>query len=263
MSVRQVFPMIFGIAVLCMLAGGASAETNDLMARELARNAVRSQLHLKPDQFLSVQRDERLEQSLALAAGKRSGSELIYKVSQNGDEVKENAVVHHTSTDADLDYIIAIGAEDGDSYRINGFADSVAEFEKLITALGVKVSSAEQAESLTEFYLAVNPENLSLTPISSLIELKQAAERQCQSGVKSFDTGQKEFTNWWNRARPLYEAVSFQQRIVSHDRTYLVEWFVLSTPSGANCGGTPVRAKLEVGSNGHVGKVSFAPIHKT
>ena len=60
----------------------------------------------------------------------------------------------------------------------------------------MKVSSPEQADSVAEFYRAVNPENMPLAPISSLIELKQAAERQCHSAVKSFDTGQEAFTAW-------------------------------------------------------------------
>jgi hypothetical protein len=262
MSIRKVFSTIFGIAVLSMLAGLANGQMTDPAARELARNAVRSQLHLKSDQFLNVQRDERLEQSLASAVGKRAGSEFIYRVSQAGDEVKEDAVVHHISTDADLDYIIVLGPADGSSYRIHGFADSVAEFEKLTTAVGVKVSSPEQADSLAEFYRTVNPENMPLAPISSLIELKQAAERQCHSGVKSFDTGQEAFTVWWNRAKPLYAAVPFQQKTVHHGSGYLVEWTVLSSPSGENCGGAPLRATLEVSSDGHVGKVTVSPPKK-
>lgn len=240
----------------------ASAQMSDQPAREQARNTVRSQLHLRPDQFLSTQRDEALEQSLMLAVGKRAESPLIYTVSQAGDEIKENAVVHHISTDADLVYIVAVFAADGTSYRIHGFPDSVAEFEKLMTAVGMKVSSPEQAESLAEFYRGANPQNMPLAPISSLIELKQAAERQCHGGVKSFDTGQEAFTAWWNRAERLYAAVPFDQRAFPHGSGYRVEWIVLSSPSGESCGGAPLRASLEVSSDGHVGKVTVSPLQK-
>ena len=261
MSIRKVFSTIFGIAVLSMLAGLANGQMTDLWGCELARNAVRSQLHLKPDQFLSVQRDERLEQSLASAVGKRAGSEFIYRVSQAGDEVKEDAVVHHISTDADLDYIIVLGPGHGSSYRIHGFADSVAEFEKLTTAVGVKVSSPEQADSLAEFYRAVNPENMPGTILKPHRTQagRRAAVSQRREVVRHWPRG---FYCRWNRAKPLYAAVPFQQKTVHHSSGYLVEWTVLSSPSGENCGGAPLRATLEVSSDGHVGKVTVSPLKK-
>ena len=114
MSIRKLFSTIFGIAVLSAVAL-ASAQMTDKAAREQARNTVRSQLHLRPDQFLGIQRDETLEQARALAVGKRAESQFIYRVGQAGDEIKENAVVHHISTDADLIYIVAVDSADGTS----------------------------------------------------------------------------------------------------------------------------------------------------
>ena len=268
MSMRKLFSTIFGIAVLSTLLVQANAQVTDQAAREQASNIVRSELrttvNLKPDQFLGVQRDEALEQSLALAVG-RAGSTFIYRVSPSGDEIKKDAVVHHISTDADFMYIIAVGSADGSAYRIHGFAptESLAEFERLMTALKVQVSSPDQAEALADFYRKVNPGNHEgLTPIVRLMELKQAAERQCQSGVKSFDAGEKAFATWWKRAEPLYGALPFQQKAVPHGSGYLVEWIVLSSPSGENCGGDPLRAQLEISSDGRVGKVTFSPLQK-
>jgi len=275
MSMRKLFSTIFAIAVLSPVLARADAQMTDQAAREQARNTVRSQLHLRPDQFLGVQRDETLEQSLALAVG-RSGSAFIYRASPSGDEIKEatkaspsgneireNTVVHHIVMDGDPMHIIAISSADGTIYRIHGFghSESLAEFNKLITASNVTVASADQAESVAELYREVNPENQEdLAPISNLIELKQAAERQCHSGVKSFDAGEKAFATWWKRAEPLYGALSFQQKAVTHGRGYLVEWIVLSSPSDENCGGAPLRAQLEISSDGRVGKVSFSPL---
>lgn len=261
MSIRKLFSTMLGMAVLSMSVVLANAQMTDQAAREQARNAVRSQLHLKPDQFLGVQRNERLEDLLALAV-RRPGFELIYRVSQAGDEVKENAVVHHIFTDVDPTYIIAVSPADGGIYRIHGFVDSLIEFEKLTTVAGMRVSSAEQAESVADFYREVNPENLPLTPISSLIELKQAAERQCQSGRSSFNAGQEAFTTWWKHAKPLYSEVQFKQTVTSRTGGYLVEWIVLSTATKYNCGGAPLRARLEVKSDGHVGSLIFSPLQK-
>jgi hypothetical protein len=258
MSMRKAFSTIFGMAALSMLVLPTSAQMADPAAREQASNAVRSQLHLRPDQFLGVQRDENLEQLLAIVAGRSGGLEFIYQVSQAGDEVKENAVVHHIFTDADPTYVVAVSPADGDVYRIHGFADSLAEFGRLMTATKVKVLSPDQAEAVSDFYREVNPQHNSMTPVTSLIELKQAAERQCQTSP--FDTGEREFDAWWKHGKPLYAGVPFRQAATASGSGYIVEWTVLSSSAPGNCGGAPLRARLEVGSDGHVGKLTFAPI---
>ena len=159
MSMRKVFSTIFGLTVLATTVALANAQVTEQTAREQASNVVRSELHsrlsFKSDQFLSIHRDEELEESLAMVTvGWRSGSVFIYKVSPTGVEVKENAIVNHVATDADLMCIVAVSSADGSAYRIHGFgrAESVAEFERLITALKVRVASPDQAESLAEFY---------------------------------------------------------------------------------------------------------------
>jgi hypothetical protein len=266
MSLREPFSAIFVVAVLLILGVEADAQVTEQAAREQARDVVRSELHskvnFKADQFLGIHRDEELEQSLATATiGWRAGQEFIYKVSPAGVEIKDNAIVDHVATDADFMYIVAVSSVDGDIFRIHGFglAQSLAEFERLMTALRVQVASPDQAELLAEFYRKVNPENQAdLTPVTSLLELKQTAERQCQSSSKSFDAGEKAFAGWWSRAQPLYAALPFRQRTVPHGSGYLVEWVVLSSPSGENCGGAPVRARLEVGSDGRIHRLAFS-----
>jgi hypothetical protein len=263
MKMRRLFSMILGLVVLAKLGTVANAQMTEHAAREQARSAVRSQLHLTPDKFLGVQRDEDLEQSLAEAVGRLAGSEFIYKVSPTGYELRENSIINHILIDGDLIYVIAVSPKDGSIHRIHGFADALAEFNNLMRAVGETVSSPEQAESLADFYRDVNPENLPLTPISSLLDLKQAAERQCQSGLSSFNTGQEAFTTWWKHAKPLYAELSFKQTAVPRSGGYFVEWIVLSSaaPHGS-CGGAPLRARLEVSADGHVGKVTFSPLRK-
>jgi hypothetical protein len=255
MKLKKLFLIAFAIVVLPVFT---NAQVSDEAAREQTRNAVRSQLHLKPDQFLSVQRDEELEQSLAAMVGK-SGV-FIYRASQAGDEVRKNAVVHHIFTDVDPSYIVAISAADGSIYRIHGFTDSKVEFNKLMAALKVKISSPDQAEALADFYRTVNPEHRSMARISGLLELKQAAEWQCQA--VPFDADEKDFETWWKHAKPLYAATSFKQAATRSDSGYAVEWIVLSSPGAGLCGGAPLRAHLEVGSDGQVGSLSFTPLGK-
>lgn len=261
MNIQKMLLTIVALAVL-LIGAIASAQMNDQAAREEARHAIRSQLHLSPKQFLSAHRDESLEQLLALAFGKQIESKLIYRVSQAGEEVKGNAIVHHISTDADLMYIIAVDLAGESTYCIHGFSDSFNEFDKLIKAEDAKVSSPERAEFIADFYRAVNPENMPTSPISSLLDMKQAAERQCHSGAKSFDIGQEAFTAWWNHAKPLYSAILFQQTTTARGDGYRVKWVVLSSSSGENCGGTPLRATLDVGSDGQVSKVRLTRLQE-
>ena len=251
---------ISGALMLSTLALPTSAQVTDAAAREQIRDVVRSRLHLKPDQFLNVQRDEKLEQLLATVAGRSEGLEVIYQVSQTGDEIKGNVVVHHIFTDADPTYIVAVSPANGGLYRIYGFPDSLTEFGKLMAATKVKVLSPDQAESVADFYREVNPERRSMTQISGLLELKQAAERQCQA--VPFDPNEEDFEAWWKHAKPLYSGASFKQTAARNDSGYAVEWIVLSSPGAGLCGGAALRARLEVGSDGQVGKLSFVPLGK-
>jgi len=258
MKVRFLFSTIFGLAALAIPVVPANAQLTDQVAREQASSTVRSQLHLKPDQFFAVQRDEELEQSLAVTIGRKVDPEFIYKVSPAGYEVKEDTAVYHFWTDVDVVFIIAIGPEGGDVYRIHGFADSLAEFENLLTASRVRVSSSDQAEFLADFYRQVNPENLPLTRVSSLVELKQAAERQCQTS--SFEQSEKAFDAWWRHAKQLYANVVFRQTVALNGPGYVVEWIVLSSAGFGACGGAPLRTRLEVSSDGHVSRMTFSPV---
>lgn len=243
-------------------AVGSFADTvaSDEAGREQARNIVRQQLRLERNRFLAVQRDESLEQLLTLAVGRRAEKDFIYRVSPAGDEAISSGIIHHLSVDGDPLYIIAICAANGQGFRIHGFADSDAEFEKLMVAAGVRVSSADQAEHLAGLYRAVNPESLPLTPITSLLELKQAAERDCQDTAKSFESGEGVFQIWWRTIGSRYERVPFNQEASPHGTRYIVQWVVLSSRApGGTCAGSPLRALLELGPDGHIGKLKFSP----
>jgi hypothetical protein len=259
MNIRKRFSIIFGTVLFSMLAPRANAQVTDHAAREKAQGSVRSQLdYLRPGQFLSVQRDEGLERSLAVTAGGLAGMEFIYQVSPAGDEIKEHAVVHHLVTDADSSYLVAVNPADGSTYRIAGFRDSKAELNRLLAALRIKVSSKDQSEELADFYRTVNPERRSMTRISGLLDLKQAAERQCQA--VPFDPNERDFEAWWKHAKTAYSNVSFRQTATRSDSGYAVEWIVLSSAGVGQCGGAPLRARLEVLSDGSIGEISFRPL---
>lgn len=99
MKIIKLPPTIFGTLMLAILGPMADVQMTEQAAREQATSTIRSELHLKPDEFLDVRRDEGLERVLASVVARPSWSELIYKVSQTGDEIKEHAVVHHILMD--------------------------------------------------------------------------------------------------------------------------------------------------------------------
>jgi hypothetical protein len=233
---------------------------NEQAAREKALSVARPQLtYLRPGQFLGIQRDEELEQKLAAMVGGLAGSEFIYKVSPVGDDIKERSVVHHIITDIDDPVsLVAVSPLDGSTYLLHGFATSKAEFNRLMVALKVKISSPDQAEALADFYREVNPERRPLTPAFGLLDLKQAAERQCQD--VPFDPNEKDFEAWWKHAKAVYSKALFKQSSTRSEGGYAVEWIVLSSPGAGLCGGAALRTRLEIGSDGQVGKLSFAPL---
>jgi len=251
---------ISGALILSTLAMPTSAQMSDATAREQAREAVRSQLHLEAGKFLQVEKDEMLEQLLAGVVARPSWSEFIYRLSEDGEEIREHAVVHHITTDGDPTFMVAINPASGSLYRIQGFPDSLAEFNKLMAEANVRVLSLDQAEAVADFYRQVNPQRRSMARISGLLELKQAAEWQCQA--VPFDPNEKDFEVWWKHVKPLYSEASFQQTATHSNGGYAVEWIVLSSPGAGLCGGAPLRARLEVGSDGRIGAITFFPLHE-
>jgi hypothetical protein len=261
MKIKKLFLTAFATVVLLpALRVSANAQMNEQSAREKALSIARPQLsYLRPGQFLSVQRDEGLEQKLAALVGGLAGSEFIYRLSPVGDEIKERSVVHHIITDIDDPMsLVAVSPLDGSTYLLHGFATSKADFNRLMAALKLKISSPDQAEALADFYREVNPERRPLTPAPGLLDLKQAAERQCQA--VPFDANEKDFEAWWKHAKAVYSKASFKQTSTRSDGGYAVEWVVLSSPGAGMCGGAALHARLGVGSDAQVGDIAFRPL---
>ncbi|HEX4002816.1 MAG TPA: hypothetical protein VHX36_09210 [Candidatus Acidoferrales bacterium] len=200
MSIRELLSVVVGTALLSTLAPLCRAQMTAEAAHDSALNTVRLRNHLKADQFLDIQRNQHLEELLATAMiGWRNSRVFIYEVSEAGVEIKANSTIDHLVTDADPTFIVAVRSSDGAAYCIHGcgLPGSLAEFQELIASTKVRVSDPNQAESFADFYRRVNPQNYeNLAPLASLLELKQAAERECLAGAKSFDAGETVFNAW-------------------------------------------------------------------
>lgn len=257
MNFRLIQLIFYWLSLASILEWPAIAQTSEEVARHEAVSIVRSGVGLRPEQFLDVKRDEGLEELLIVSAGRRIPLVFMFKLSNSGYEFKNEKIVHHTFTEADLLYVVAISSVDGSAYLIRGFPNSASEFGKLMAASKVKLSSSYQAEALADFYREVNPERTFTTPITNLMELKQAAERQCQ--ISSFDTGEQEFDTWWKKYKHLYAGLQFAQTAKSNSNGYVVEWTVLSSSGTGMCGGAALQARLDVSSDAQVVKLSFSP----
>ena len=90
----------------------------------------------------------------------------------------------------------ALMAANGTAFLIKGFglSNSFREFNRMLAESKVHIVTSIRAQAIADLYLAINPENRSMNPISSLLDLKQAAERQCQA--VPFDPNEKDFEAW-------------------------------------------------------------------
>ena len=256
MSTRTVLLGMLAPVILSTFANSASADVTEIAARAKVSKIIHAKRTIGPDDLLRVQRDETLEQALSMAVWKVDTPAFIYRATQEGEEIKgPDTIALHIVMDADTTHVIAVEVNSGKSYHLHGDFNSMAEFNKLMTDLKVRVSNPSQAEYVAEFYRAVNPKNnTSIDAIHHLLELKQRAERQCQTGA--FDFNESDFDTWWKRTKPLYADLSFEQEARPHRNGYLVEWITLSSsgPDLYLCAGNPLRVGLKVKRNGTIGK---------
>jgi len=228
-----------------------------MAARDVASKLIRAKRTILPDELLRVQRDETLELALSMAVWKVDTPAFIYRATKEGEEiVGPDTIRHHIVMDSDTTHVIAVRVSDGEPYHLHGDFDSLAEFNRLMTDLSVTVSHSMEAEYVAEFYQAVNPRNNTLIDaIHHLLDLKQSAERQCQTWA--FDLDESEFDTWWKRTKSLYADLSFEQKARPRGNGYLVEWVELSAPDPDLylCAGNPLRVGLKVKRNGTIGKL--------
>src|SRR6185437_2671203 len=80
MTMKELLITVLTSGALAMYGTPANAQISEHAARNKARSVARSQLHLDPQFFLDVHRDEALEEELASVVGGLAGSEFIYRI---------------------------------------------------------------------------------------------------------------------------------------------------------------------------------------
>ena len=244
--------LLFAIVILgFQFVPIAKAQTNEEQARAQAKAQFRSTLHLRPTQPLEIQRREDIEEVFDTVTGVSPGAIFFYKGSPKFPPI-----------DGDSDCFVALMAANGTAFLIKGFglSNSFREFNRMLAESKVHIVTSIRAQAIADLYLAINPENRSMNPISSLLDLKQAAERQCQA--VPFDPNEKDFEAWWKQAKARYSKGPFSQTATRSGSGYVVEWTVLSSSGPGLCGGAPLRAGLEVAEDGQVGRLTAVPLRQ-
>jgi hypothetical protein len=260
MRPRKLPTLFIGIGLIAGLAASANAQVTEQAAREKAKSIVQARLEAGPEhflddrKFLDVQRQENLEEELAEIVGGSAGLDYIYKVSEFGVEIKDHEIIYHTFFDVDPTYHVVVSRTDGAAYRVQGFSDSMAEFNRLIAAFKLQVSG-DRARGIADLYREIYRQRESITQIYSLLDLKQSAESRCENG--SVASGERKFNAWWRHVKPFYKALSFDEKTVQHGEGYTVEWIVLSSADHNACGGAPLRMQVEIEKDGQIANLNF------
>lgn len=255
-SVHILYLLLGGI---CFLAGISSAQVSEEQARKLAKSETITNAHLQADRFLSTQRRDDLELLFSNVAGGVPGAVLFYKISNEGDEIRGNRVIHHLSMHAELNFVVAVSVASGTVFRVGGFADSLAEFNRLMMASRIEVRESKKVEAVVDFYLSCNPENVSFSILRSLLEFKQSVEKQCHENEGTFLSIDKAFNHWWTRHGMKYRQLKFETTIAPFHEGFRASFFTLSsTVKDWKCGAVPLQSNLEVSHLGIVKSITFS-----
>lgn len=126
------------------------AQVNEVQAKVMAADAVKSALKFNESKLLRVHRREDLEDDLfglqIKIIGKIAKAAFFYEVSENGYFVvsSENAVSVN-SVDGSLKWLVAISTKTGQPYHLYGFENAFLEFNRLAKDAGLQIASEADA----------------------------------------------------------------------------------------------------------------------
>ena len=98
---------------LALLCSGSllSAQVSEAAAQNLVRRHVLEFMKRKPDAFLEITREEELEKTFArFIHDEREEPPFIFHVTDVGDEVRGNTVIHHVPTPSLWLYVAVSGS---------------------------------------------------------------------------------------------------------------------------------------------------------
>jgi hypothetical protein len=108
---------------------------------------------------------------------------------------------------------VAVAKQSGEVFRIEGFKDSLQEFNRLAKSYQVTLKTDLQADNYFGLYLRVDPENYQLEPTKFLLPLKQLAEWRFNENYEDFESAEPHFDQWWRENEPYLKRLSLRQKI--------------------------------------------------
>ena len=146
--------LLLASAFSAALLAHAQTALTDEQARKLAANTVAKVTNTPADQ-LNTKRREDLEDVLfsfqRKIAGRIHKAAYFYDVVNGGYQITANEATYSTPTQR---WLVAISADDGTTFGLEGFSDGEAAFDELISKAGVEIHDTTQAQNYTRFYLS-------------------------------------------------------------------------------------------------------------
>lgn len=254
-------------AVLLILYSAAAvrAQTSDERAREAAREAVQVSTE-RANSFFSVHRREDLEEVFLsvrfFQGGRFERDPQIFEVTDGGYEFKNGSIDYHLSVHGPFLYFVAVANAPGGVFRIGGFKDSQSEFSRLAKYYNVKLRSEFQAQEYAGLYLRLDPAHYQLVQTTSLLQLKQLAEREFDDNYKGFSSGETRLNQWWAKHESALSRMSFKQTTTAVLEGFEVSFLTLSSiddKSQAD-GPTPLRVTLTLTKDGQIAQPTLTPL---
>jgi hypothetical protein len=156
-------------------------------------------------------------------------------------------------------FLVAVTGN-GTVFLIRGASDSRKQVEQLTKQEGIRLTDVGLARSYAEFYLEVNPDNLSMNYVGSPDQLKFNAKEEFHI-VLGEREWRKAFNEWWNDYALKYTKQDFNMQVKKNGPVFSVTFSVLSSFGSKPPKAPPrvLRALLILSSHGDVQGPRFRP----
>lgn len=202
MKNRFDFGVFLAIAV-CVITGGVLNSVAQNSTREYIETALKLEFSAESFPLLTHENAALKEEFIGLQDDENWPLvKLIdfYEVTPGTYTIEDNRVVSSITRPARAYWLVAVDREKN-IYWLEGFADPVANFNRLIKKLGIRLKDASDAESLSISYLKVcNKDIIYSSMVVDELSLQRAAITDFRSRYSS-KLSSARFNKWW-RAVP-------------------------------------------------------------
>lgn len=230
--------LLFLLTAALSAAAPAHAEISEMDAREKAKAAVREAWGTAPNNRTDVEaiRREDLEWRIFGAQVKIKGRIAVpvylYELSLSGYEIlSPEDFVFFTVLDANPRWFVAVLRADGDLFKLAGFDEADAEFNRMASRIEFKVprevSPVSWALDFLELTRGEEERRTYVTPL----HLRQAIERHFYGQYSPDSLSSKLYERWWRKYGKQVEKLRFEYEVEKREDRFLVR-FVMAQLTG-------------------------------